>query len=115
MAKRTKTGKLCPWLSARADDTEKRFIQVGDSLLFDAAFQGMSTGARYLYLCFAMAAAGHRTFTFTGGKAKQYGYSSTSFWRYVAELQKAGFIAKQSGQNVRAANIYTFAFDWKKS
>ena len=53
---------IVPWLSARPDNREKRFIQVGDSLLFSDAFQELRVGAKHLYLCMAMESGGKRDF-----------------------------------------------------
>ena len=47
---------LQPWLTARTDCREKRFIQVGNSLLLSHRFWRISAGARYCYLCMAMEA-----------------------------------------------------------
>ena len=40
-----------PWLSARLDCKEGRFVQVGNSLLLSKEFQALTAGARFLYLC----------------------------------------------------------------
>ena len=64
MSRRKSRPAILPWLSARADNTEKRFIQPGNSLLLSPAFQSLSPGSRYLYLCMAMESGGRRRFLF---------------------------------------------------
>ena len=39
------------WLSAKRDNQEGRFIQVGNSLLLSEKYQSLTPGARHLYLC----------------------------------------------------------------
>ena len=51
-----------PWLSARLDCKEGRFVQVGNSLLLSKEFQALTAGARFLYLCMTMESAGKREF-----------------------------------------------------
>ena len=113
---RRKAAQNCtvlPWVSARADCKEGRFLQIGNSLLLSEAFQALSAGARGLYLCMALEAGGRRGFTFPLAAAKKYGFSATSFRRYVDELEAASFIVKHSGANVRQPNDYEFTFGWK--
>lgn len=123
---RRKTGKGCrilAWLSRRADCSEGRFLQLGNSLLLSAkdeagreanTFLKLTAGARILYLAMAMEAGGKREFQFTKGcAANKYGIPSSSFRRGVDELSQAGFITISSGQLTREPNIYRFSFGWK--
>ncbi len=113
---RHKSAKSCailPWLSAKSDNAEKRFVQVGNSLLLSPRFQRLSAGGRYTYLAMALEAGGKRSFCFPARCALKYGISRATFWRYVTELRESGFITVQSGANVREANIYTFSLAWK--
>ena len=49
MSKKYKTKvELVPWMSARPDNVEKRFIQVGNSLLFNKEFQSLGAGSQML-------------------------------------------------------------------
>ena len=106
--------KILPWLSARTDGKEKRFLQVGNSLLLSDQMQHLKHGARYLYLCMALEAGGKREFTFPASAAKKYGIHENSFDRYKEQLISAGFIRiKASGRLTREKNIYEFRFDWK--
>ena len=113
---------ILPWLSRRRDNTEGRFIQVGNSLLLSKKdrdgeetnpYVRLSAGAKYLYLCMAMEAAGQRSFEFTRVTAEKYGICNSNLRRNVAELIEAGFIKCNSGKNVRLPNEYEFCFDWK--
>ncbi len=104
---------IVPWLSAKLDNREKRFIQVGDSLLFSDAFQELRVGAKHLYLCMAMESGGKRDFQFPTAAARKYGISSTSFWSYVRELEDSHFIICRSNKHLRRANDYSFSDGWK--
>ncbi len=105
---------ILPWLSARADGKEKRFIQIGNSLLLSDTMKGLKQGARYLYLCMAMEAGGKRVFTFPANSAKKYGIPQNSFARYKGELISSGLIrVKESGKNTREKNIYEFSIGWQ--
>lgn len=85
-----------PWLSARLDCKEGRFVQVGNSLLLSKKFQALTAGARFLYLCMTMESAGKREFIFPKSAAEKYGIARNSLTRQVAELQDKGFISVQS-------------------
>ena len=105
---------ISPWLSARADGKEGRFIQIGNTLLLDPAFQSLSDGAKHLYSCFSMESGGKREFIFPQAAATKYGIPTRSFRRHVKELISAGFITMQSGAPARMPNAYQFSFAWKQ-
>ena len=108
--------RILPWLSGRSDCKEKRFLQVGNTLLLSATFKNLGTGARYLYICMGMEAGGHREFVFPASAAKKYGISKNSFDRHKAEIINAGLIRlKESGRLTREKNIYEFRTDWQAS
>lgn len=113
MSRRRKAPAISPWLSARADNVEKRFIQVGDTLLMDKTFQVLSPGARTLYCCMAMECGGRRDFLFPRACALKYGFAEKSFRRYVAELEARGFLLRHSMKTLRRPNEYSFSFVWK--
>lgn len=54
MSKRKHGPTIVPALSAKVDNKEKRFIQVGNSLLLSKQFHALSTGSRFLYFRMAM-------------------------------------------------------------
>ena len=113
---RRKTAKRCsilPWLSARLDCSEGRFLQVGNSLFLSKEFQALSAGAQIVFLCMALESGGRRDFTFPLATAKKYGIKRASFWRYVQELSDAGFIVRNSLANLRQPNEYEFSLIWK--
>ena len=93
-------------MSARPDNVEKRFIQVGNTLLFNEAFGSLTVGCRYLYFCMSMESAGKRRFVFPQAAAKKYGITPSSLRRHVDELEAKRFIKVYSGQCVRKPNIY---------
>ena len=106
---------IIPWLSARYDHAEKRFIQVGNTLIMSKEWQELSAGARLLYLSMAMEAAGLQQFVFPLAVAKKHGFCAGSFRRYIPELIEHGFIELvKSGKETRTKNVYCFAFGWKK-
>lgn len=115
MTKHKSGGLLLPWLSAKPDGREGRFLQVGNSLLLDKRFQELSTGARQLYLCIAMESGGKREVGFPHSAAKKYGFPSTSFERYVKELQTAGFVEKVEDGNMLQfkPSVYRLTTAWK--
>lgn len=115
MAKK-KAAERCsirPWLSARPDCKERRFLQIGDSLLFSDSFKSLSAGAQMLFFCMAMESGGQRSLVFPLSAAKKYGIAQRSFRRYLEELEAAGFIEKVSLANLRKPNEYTFSLSWK--
>lgn len=108
MPKYKKTA-LLPWLSAKPDGKDKRFIQVGNSLLLSKRFQSLSCGAQHLYLCMAMESGGRRDFLFPLSSAKKYGISSTCLRRRINELKQAEFLRVECMKSLRVPNIYHFA------
>jgi hypothetical protein len=114
MSKKYKTKvELVPWMSARPDNVENRFIQVGNSLLFNKEFQSLGAGSQMLYLCMSMESAGKRKFVFPQAAAKKYKISPSSLRRHVDELEAKGFIKVYSGKATREPNLYEFCYDWK--
>lgn len=125
MSRRVRAAKNCtikPWLSARTDSTEGRFIQVGNSLLLSHkatdsqegnSFLSLTANARLLYLAMCMEAAEKRQFEFPKRAAEKYGFSESTFRRCVKELMQNGFIVVNSGRTTREPNIYQFVNDWK--
>lgn len=104
---------ITPWLSAKADCKENRFIQIGNTLFFNEKYQSLSAGAQHLYLCMALESGGRRDFIFPASAGKKYGIPPRSLNRYIAELEGAGFISKSSGWNTRTPNEYEFCLGWK--
>lgn len=111
--KRKRKIELVPWMSASPDNVEKRFVQVGNTLLFHDAFNRLTVGCRYLYFCMSMECAGKRRFVFPQAAAKKYGITPSSLRRHVDELEAGRFIKVYSGKPTREPNIYGFCFDWK--
>ncbi len=70
MSKRKHGPTIVPPLSANVDNKEKRFIQVGNSLLLSKQFHALSTGSRFLYLCMAMESGGRKDFILPQKDAK---------------------------------------------
>ena len=105
--------ELVPWMSARPDNVEKRFIQVGNSLLFNKEFQSLGAGSQILYLCMSRESAGKRRFIFPPTAAKKYRIAPSSLRRHIDELEAKGFIKVYSGKATREPNLYEFCNDWK--
>ena len=106
---RKKQTTLCFWFSARPDNKETRFIQMGNSLYLSKAFHSLGLGARYLLGCMGMESAGHRQFQFPESAAKKYAIPPASLWRYVKELESAGFIKVYSNKRLRKPNVTKIA------
>ena len=115
MRKRKGTPTIVPWLSARWDNHERRFIQPGNTLLLSKEFQALGVGSRYLYFCMAMESAGKRSFVFPQTAAKKYGIKPSSLRRHIDELEAGHFIKVYSGKPTREPNRYEFCLDWKPS
>ena len=111
--KKTVYDGITAWMSAKADNKEKRFIQVGNSLLLSKEFHKLGVGARCLYMCMAMESAGKRGFEFPLSAAKKYGFGNSTLRRYIAELEEAKFITVNSMKNMRRPNEYAFSLEWK--
>ena len=111
-----KKGALLPWLSAKLDGTEKRFIQVGNSLFFNQAFQQLNAGSQMLYLRMAIESGGKREVTFSRKTAEKYGIPRNSFSRQIKELKEAGFIEDSMEGNLWQfkPSVYRFSFIWKQ-
>ena len=114
MSRRRKKNNIPPWLSARLDNFEKRFIQVGNTLLFNRTFQSLKANTKHLYFCMAMESGGRRQFIFPQSAAKKYGITPSSLRRHVKELEEAGFLKVCSLQNLRQPNEYEFSLRWKE-
>ena len=105
---------MLPWLSARPDCQDKRFIQAGNSLLLSTKFKALRPGARSLYISMCMESGGQREFTLPRKAALKYGFAENTAIRYTTELIDAGFIKLiSSGANLRQPNIYQFSDIWK--
>ena len=110
MAKSQSSKPLKRWLTASSDCREKRFVQIGNTLLFDKKFTSLSVGARYLA---ANEAAGSRDFQFPALKMKALGIKERTARKYIKELIDAGFVELvRSGRNTRTPNDYRFSFYW---
>lgn len=108
--------EIKPWLSARANCREGRFIQVGNSLLLNRKFQELTQGARFTYQCMAMESGGRVNFTFQKSSAAKYGITESTLSRHIKELTSSGFIEiEESGRYTRTPNRYKFSFRWRQS
>ena len=112
--KAAKNCSILPWLSAKSDCREGRFLQIGGSLFFNERFQGLSAGAKILYFAMALESGGKRSFVFPLTAAKKYGVPASSFRRYVGELAQGGFVEVHSNANLRRPNDYYFSLAWKE-
>ena len=113
MSKRKHGPTIVPALSAKVDNKEKRFIQVGNSLLLSKQFHALSTGSRFLYFCMAMESGGRKDFILPQKDAKKYGIAPSSLRKHINELEAARFIRVYSGKPTREPNRYEFCLSWK--
>lgn len=111
-----KKGALLPWLSAKLDGSEKRFIQVGNSLFFNEIFQQLNAGSQMLYLRMAIESGGKREVIFSRKTAEKYGIPRNSFSRQIKELKDAGFIEVSMEGDLWQfkPSVYRFSFTWKQ-
>lgn len=116
MARKNNNGQLLPWMSARKDCREKRFLQVGNSLFVakESPFKKLTSGAQILYLCMAMESGGKREVPFSRTTALKYGLNKNTFTRCVKELEDQRFIsiAPEKSEPFKPT-VYRFDFDWK--
>jgi len=99
-----------PWLSARMDSTENRFIQCGNTLLLSKAFQSLRANSQTLYFCMAMESGGRRQYEFTNRTEKKYGIQHATAARSKKELIEKGFI-EIAEKNYKL--IFAFSNEWK--
>lgn len=112
--KASKNVPISPWLSAKKDCREGRFIQIGNSLLLSDLFHRLKDSSKYLYICMAMEAAGRSDFLFPLSTAKKYGIQRATFRRGIQELIENNLIElTSSGQVTREPNYYQFVYTWK--
>jgi hypothetical protein len=105
---------IVPWLSGKADNQERRFIQIGNHLLLSKRFQQLGAGAKHLYFCMAMESGGRRSFLFPQTAALKYGIAPSSLRRYIRELEAGQFLKVYSMKNLRQPNRYEFDLGWKQ-
>jgi len=114
---RRKAAQNCvvlPWVSAKADCREPKFLQVGVSLLESKAFQRLSPSTRLLYLAMCHDAAGHQEFEFPHSRFAHYGLSNGTARAGIDALIESGFITREySGKIAREANRFRFSQSWK--
>ena len=119
MARKNNNGQLLPWLSARLDCKEKRFLQIGNSLLVgeNSPFKQLTSGAQILYFCMAMESGGKRDVAFSRSTAAKYGLNKNSFSRALAELERNEFIqyAPDLSTGPFKPAVYRFIYTWKES
>lgn len=115
MAKRYKS-KHCiiPWLTAKIDCREPKYIQCGVTLFEHPSFKRLTPAQRCLYLAMCMDAGVHQEFTFSKARIEHYGFSYATGRDAIDALIAGGFITKiYSGQVTREKNGYAFSEQWK--
>ena len=117
MPKYKSNATLGPHLTARSQvgqDRERRFIQLGSSLLHNKNFQSLSSAAQHLYFCMCMDAGASSVFRFRRSDALRYGIAYSTFLRSKNELLAKHFIGiKSNGRWTRTASCYVFDLSWK--
>lgn len=108
---------LKPWLSGKLDNRDKRFIQVGASLLQSTAFKSLNYASRILYLCLANDAGKENSVEFSHSAAKRYGFPPSTFDRSIKELIAAGFIERveDEDRSQYKTSRFRFTYKWKTS
>lgn len=113
MARKKKT-PFAPWETRTSDGIEKRYIRLGNTLLYSSAFLQLSAKAKETYIYMRIESAGKREFTMPHSKYIQFS-KKDSFLRARDELEKAGFIETlQHNANLRKPNVYCFSERWKE-
>ena len=88
---------------------------MGNSLLLSKTFQRLGRGAQMLYLAAALESGGKQEIKFTHGTARKFGFSATTFDRYLRELFAAGFLEKVEPPDMEryAPLVLKFSNNWK--
>ena len=103
-----------PWLSANLDSKERRYIQIGNSILLSKQFQALRPTAQILYFCMALESGLHRDFIFPQKTMTKYGLNRSTAVKGIEELIETGFIRKvYSGKATREPSKYEFINEWK--
>lgn len=111
---RKKKTPFAPWETMVSDGIEKRYIRLGNTLLYSSAFLQLSAKAKEVYLYMRIESAGQREFTLPYSKYTLFS-KKDSFLRAREELENAGFIEiVQYNGNLRKPNVYRFSERWKK-
>ena len=106
---------LPPWATATEDGIERRFIQIGGTLLSSEAYQRLSANAARIYFHMMFESGGKIEFEMPFGKYKKIMWRD-AFQRAKNELIEAGFIElSESGANLRKPNVYRFSKKWKNT
>ena len=102
-----------PWLSAKPDCKEGRFIQLGNTLLLSKVFQALNPSTQMLYISLAMESGGKRDVILSRSNAKKYGIAASTYSRAIKELSETGFIKVDLKRGRYEANRFEFISDWK--
>lgn len=113
MARRKKT-PFAPWVTMASDGIEKRYIRLGNTLLYSPAFLQLSASAKQMYIYMLIESAGQREFTMPRLKYLVFSKKDSAI-SAKNELEKAGFIETvQNNANLRKPNVYRFSEHWKE-
>lgn len=113
MARQKKT-PFAPWETRASDGIEKRYIRLGNTLLYDPAFLQLSPMAKQAYIYMRIESAGKPEFIMPHSKYTKFA-KKDSFLRAREELENAGFIETvQHNGNLRKPNVYRFSERWKE-
>lgn len=113
--KAAKISPLRPWLSGNKDCRDGRFIQVGNSLLLDDAYNKLDGNVHKTYYALCMESGGKPTVKLSRAGARKYGLSPATFARSIKTLKKEGFISCDFEDNPHRyeTNVYRFKIGWK--
>ena len=106
-----KSTLLLPWLTANPSGySDKRFVQVGNSLFLHKQFQVLKDSSRWLYLCLADESGGQRSVRFTHSVAEKYGFNRNTFDSCIKELISVKLIERvEDDERAQfAANVFRF-------
>ena len=93
------------------------YIRVASDLLFCEAFRSLHGNSQALYLRMLSASKGRMEFIYPyslelNPKSGEPYLSKGAFFSAVTELERAGFIVRQSNKNLRKPNEYKFSNVW---
>ena len=105
---------ILPWVSAKADNKEKKFLQIGVTLFENEAFQSLTPPQKIVYLAMCLDAGGSREFTFSKERFSHFGIPPSTARDAIEVLIQKGFITREfSGKLAHTKSLFRFSLDWK--
>lgn len=114
MSRQKKKTPFPSWTTKTSNGIERRYIRVGNSLMYSKVYQKLSNSAKVIYSYMLLESNGQRELEFSASSYEGF-MSKNTFLKARNELIEQGFIEiKQNNANIRKANVYAFSEAWKE-